>query len=66
MENQDVTCGNRGQGSTQLVSVGAVANVNTGGIAYVAHIAGMIFGAVAARFFADPERRVEASQGAAC
>jgi membrane associated rhomboid family serine protease len=50
----------------QLVSVGAVANVNTGGIAYVAHIAGMIFGAVAVRFFADPERRVEASHGAAC
>lgn len=35
----------------QLISVGVVAQSNTGGVAYVAHIAGAIFGAIAARFF---------------
>ncbi len=41
----------------QLVSLGAVATtVQTGGVAYVAHIGGMIFGALTARFFEDPRR----------
>jgi len=40
----------------QLVSAGTVADVNTGGVAYLAHIGGMIFGAVTARFFEDSER----------
>jgi membrane associated rhomboid family serine protease len=40
----------------QLFSAGTVANVNTGGVAYLAHIGGMIFGAVTARLFEDPER----------
>lgn len=40
----------------QLVNAGVVANVNTGGVAYLAHIGGMIFGAVTARFFEDRDR----------
>jgi len=43
----------------QLFSAGAVAGAaeaNTGGVAYLAHIGGMIFGAVTARLFEDPER----------
>ena len=40
----------------QLFSAGTVADVNTGGVAYLAHIGGMIFGALAARFFEDRER----------
>jgi membrane associated rhomboid family serine protease len=40
----------------QLFSVGAVANVQTGGVAYMAHIGGMIFGALTARLFVDPQR----------
>lgn len=43
----------------QLFSVGAVANVQTGGVAYMAHIGGIIFGAVFARLFADPQRIAE-------
>src|SRR5262249_25375734 len=44
----------------QLFSVGAVANVQTGGVAYMAHIGGMVFGAVAARLFEDPRRLLAA------
>jgi membrane associated rhomboid family serine protease len=40
----------------QLFSVGAVASVQTGGVAYMAHIGGMVFGAVFARLFVDPQR----------
>jgi rhomboid family protein len=40
----------------QLFSVGAVAHVQTGGVAYLAHIGGFIFGAVTARLFEDPRR----------
>ena len=36
---------------TQLVHAGAVAQVQTGGVAYLAHVGGFIFGAVAAHFF---------------
>lgn len=38
----------------QLVSIGVEGR--TGGVAYVAHVGGAIFGAVAARLFEDPER----------
>ena len=41
---------------TQLLNVGSVATAQTGGVAYVAHVAGAIFGAVSARFFQDPRR----------
>lgn len=41
----------------QLLSVGAVATtVQTGGVAYVAHIAGIVFGALTGRLFEDPQR----------
>jgi membrane associated rhomboid family serine protease len=40
----------------QLISLGVVANAESGGVAYLAHIAGMIFGAVTARAFEDPRR----------
>jgi membrane associated rhomboid family serine protease len=43
----------------QLFSLGAVADVETGGVAYMAHIGGLIFGAITARFFVDPERIAE-------
>lgn len=42
----------------QLLSFGVIADVQSGGVAYVAHIAGMIFGAVAARPLEDPSRSV--------
>ena len=41
---------------TQLFNVGSVAAVQTGGIAYLAHVGGFIFGAVTARLFEDPQR----------
>jgi membrane associated rhomboid family serine protease len=41
---------------SQLLHAGAVAQVQTGGVAYLAHIGGFIFGAVTARFFEDPSR----------
>ena len=40
----------------QLVNVGSVATTQTGGVAYVAHVAGALFGALTARFFQDPRR----------
>ena len=41
----------------QLVSVGAVATTaQTGGVAYLAHIGGMVFGALTGRWFEDPRR----------
>jgi membrane associated rhomboid family serine protease len=39
---------------TQLVSLGSVAEVQSGGVAYMAHVGGAIFGAATARLF---ERR---------
>ena len=42
--------------ASQLVHAGAVAHVQTGGVAYLAHVGGFIFGAVTARFFEDPRR----------
>jgi membrane associated rhomboid family serine protease len=40
----------------QLFSAGSVAHAQTGGVAYLAHVGGFIFGAVAARWFEDPRR----------
>jgi len=36
---------------TQLIHAGQVAQVQTGGVAYLAHIGGFIFGAITARWF---------------
>ena len=41
---------------TQLIHAGAVAHVQTGGVAYLAHVGGFIFGAVTARLFEDRSR----------
>ncbi len=41
---------------TQLVSAGSVAQTQGGGVAYLAHIGGFIFGAVTARLWEDPRR----------
>lgn len=43
----------------QLLNAGAVANVQTGGVAYLAHVGGFIFGAVTARRSEDPRRIAE-------
>jgi membrane associated rhomboid family serine protease len=40
----------------QLFHVGMVAQVRTGGVAYLAHIGGFLFGVVTARLFEDPRR----------
>jgi membrane associated rhomboid family serine protease len=41
---------------TQIFSAGAVTHVQTGGVAYLAHIGGFIFGAATARLFENPRR----------
>lgn len=43
---------------TQLLHAGSVAQVQTGGVAYLAHVGGFVFGAIMARFFED-QRRIE-------
>lgn len=40
----------------QLFHVGSVATTQTGGVAYMAHVGGAVFGAVTARLFEDPRR----------
>lgn len=40
----------------QLLSFGVIADVQSGGVAYLAHIGGMIFGAGTARLFEDRSR----------
>lgn len=40
----------------QLLSFGAITDVQSGGVAYVAHIAGVVFGAATARLFERPRR----------
>jgi len=40
----------------QLVNAGSVGKVQTGGVAYLAHVGGFIFGAVTARLFEDRRR----------
>lgn len=46
----------------QLVSVGAVADMSAGGVAYVAHVGGVIFGTITARLFEDPRRLAESGE----
>ena len=41
---------------SQLFHGGAVARTQTGGVAYLAHVGGFIFGALTARFFEEPRR----------
>jgi membrane associated rhomboid family serine protease len=41
---------------TQLFNFGMVAQVKTGGVAYLAHIGGFLFGVVTARLFEDPRK----------
>jgi membrane associated rhomboid family serine protease len=36
---------------SQLIHAGSVASVQTGGVAYLAHVGGFIFGAVSSRWF---------------
>ena len=43
----------------QLIDVGAVTTQEQGGVAYAAHIGGVLFGAVAGRFFEGPRRIFE-------
>jgi membrane associated rhomboid family serine protease len=43
----------------QLFSVGTVANVQTGGVAYMAHVGGFVFGALTARLLEDRGRIAE-------
>jgi len=40
----------------QLFNVGSVATVQTGGVAYAAHVGGFVFGAATAHLFEDPRR----------
>jgi membrane associated rhomboid family serine protease len=44
---------------TQLVHAGAVAQVQTGGVAYLAHVGGFVFGTVTARLFERSSRIVD-------
>lgn len=44
----------------QLLNAGTVATVQAGGVAYLAHLGGFIFGAVTARLFEDRQRIAEA------
>lgn len=43
----------------QLFSFGAVGNVQTGGVAYMAHVGGFLFGLVTARIFESARRSAE-------
>lgn len=40
----------------QLFHAGSVASVQSGGVAYMAHVGGAIFGAITAKLFEDPRR----------
>jgi len=44
---------------TQLLHAGAVAQVQTGGVAYLAHVGGFVFGAVTGRWFERSSRIFE-------
>ena len=44
---------------TQLVHAGAIAQVQTGGVAYLAHVGGFVFGAITARLFEGSRRTLE-------
>jgi membrane associated rhomboid family serine protease len=41
---------------SQLFDAGTVVDVQTGGVAYMAHIGGFVFGAITARLFENPRR----------
>jgi membrane associated rhomboid family serine protease len=41
---------------TQLLEAGAVGHVQRGGVAYLAHVGGFVFGAITARLWEDPRR----------
>jgi len=43
---------------TQLIHAGSIASVQGGGVAYLAHVGGFIFGAITARFFESGRERV--------
>lgn len=43
----------------QLLNVGAIADVQSGGVAYVAHLCGLVFGAVTGHLFTDRIRAAE-------
>jgi len=43
---------------TQVINAGVVAQVRTGGVAYLAHIGGFLFGLVTARLFRNPRRTI--------
>ncbi len=47
----------------QVVNFGSVAEVQTGGVAYLAHIAGFVFGVVSGRMLVDRERLAYRSVG---
>jgi membrane associated rhomboid family serine protease len=47
---------------TQLFNAGQVAHAQTGGVAYLAHVGGFIFGAVTARLFESGDQRSEVSE----
>ena len=47
---------------TQLVHAGQVAQVQTGGVAYLAHVGGFIFGAITARWFEQSRSRSPGSR----
>ncbi|MGB8830854.1 MAG: rhomboid family intramembrane serine protease [Candidatus Sulfotelmatobacter sp.] len=40
----------------QLFNAGSIVHVQAGGVAYLAHVGGCVFGAVTARWFEDPQR----------
>ena len=40
----------------QVLNVGVVAQAKTGGVAYLAHIGGFLFGVITARLFVNPQR----------
>ena len=41
---------------TQLFNAGSVAQVQSGGVAYLAHVGSLLFGAATARLFEEPRR----------
>jgi rhomboid family protein len=43
---------------SQIISVGTIATTQTGGVAYMAHLGGALFGIITARWFIDPSRVV--------
>lgn len=47
----------------QLFNAGSVATVQTGGVAYLAHVGGFVFGAIFGRLFVDPARTSSISRG---